>query len=119
MVMDRYEMADGSSPEVTPLALEVGRRLPLSAFTLLAGGPARARAWVKGRVGVQAHGAPAALVQRVQEDMVRQVSGNLQLVARLEAARPLTSISPTSRWQGGLLEWPPPASAEGWTRMTG
>jgi len=97
------ETVDGSTPETTPLAAEHGRKLPLSAFTVLAGGdvfesrqgqpPAdgvgRARAWFQAKVTVKAHGAPAGLLQRVEGDAVRQLAGNLQLIARLEVARPV------------------------------
>jgi hypothetical protein len=99
-----YETLDGSTPDVTPLAAEVGLKQPLSAFTLLEGGdvfesrggrppaegPARARAYVSAKVELKTYGAPAAQVKRVQEELVRQLSGNLQLIARMEAARPLT-----------------------------
>ncbi|MFL5349730.1 MAG: hypothetical protein ACJ8AT_33450 [Hyalangium sp.] len=99
-----YETLDGSTPEITPLAAEHGRRLPLSAFTLLAGGDAfesrggkpppdgaaRARAYVKAQVTLVAHGAPPEQFQRVEADIVRQLSGNLQLIGRLEASRPVT-----------------------------
>src|SRR4051812_1027694 len=33
MSLPSYETLDGSTPEITPLAAEHGRRLPLSAFT--------------------------------------------------------------------------------------
>ncbi len=38
MAPETFETVDGSTPEITPLAAEHGRRLPLSAFTLLSGG---------------------------------------------------------------------------------
>lgn len=97
-----FETVDGSTPEITPLAAEHGRRLPLSAFTLLGGGdvfevngrpppegPTRARAYVKAKVTLTAHGAPPEQVKRVEDDIVRQISGNLQLIARLDASRPV------------------------------
>lgn len=101
---ERYEILDGSTPELTPLSDKVGRQQPLSAFTLLSGGdvfevrggrppaegPTRARAYVKSKLELKTYGAPAAQVQRVQEEIARQLSGNLQLIARLEASRPLT-----------------------------
>ncbi|TSC23562.1 hypothetical protein [Corallococcus sp. Z5C101001] len=104
MQPERYELLDGSTPDVTPLAAEVGRKQPLSAFTLLDGGdvfearggrppaegPTRARAYVSAKLEFKPYGAPAAQVKRVQEEIARQLSGNLQLIARLEAARPLT-----------------------------
>jgi hypothetical protein len=104
MSLPSYETVDGSTPEITPLAAEHGRRLPLSAFTLLAGGdafesrsgkpppdgPARARAYVKAQVTLVPHGAPAEQFQKVEADIVRQLSGNLQLIGRMEASRPVT-----------------------------
>jgi hypothetical protein len=104
MAPPTYETVDGSTPEITPLAAEHGRRLPLSAFMILGGGdvfesrqgrppaegPARARAYVKAKLTFVAHGAPAELLQRVEGDIVRQLSANLQLIGRLEASRPLT-----------------------------
>ncbi|MDY7227877.1 hypothetical protein [Hyalangium rubrum] len=103
MTSPTYETLDGSTPEITPLAAEHGKRLPLSAFTLLTGGdvfesrqgkpppegPARARAYVKAKVTMVAHGAPPEQLQRVEGDIVRQLSGNLQLIGRLEASRPV------------------------------
>jgi len=103
MAIPDSETLDGSTPESTPLAAEHGRRLPLSAFTVLAGGDvfesvqgrppkdgvSRARAWFQAKVSFRAHGAPAELLQRVEGDMVRQLSGNLQLIGRMEAARPV------------------------------
>ncbi len=104
MAPPSFETTDGSSPEITPLAAEHGRRLPLSAFTLLAGGdvfevrngkpppegPARARAYVKAKITMNAHGAPPAHLKRVEEDIVRQLAGNLQLIGRMEAGKPIT-----------------------------
>jgi hypothetical protein len=99
-----YETVDGSTPEITPLSPEHGKRYPLSAFTLLAGGdvfearngkpppdgPARARAYVKAKVTMVPHGAPPELLQCVEGDIVRQLSGNLQLIGRMEASRPVS-----------------------------
>lgn len=104
MSLPNYETVDGSTPEITPLAEEHGRRLPLSAFTLLAGGDvfesrggkppadgaAKARAYLKAQITIIPHGASAEHIQRVEADIVRQLSGNLQLIGRLEASRPVT-----------------------------
>ncbi|RKH16681.1 hypothetical protein D7X74_14665 [Corallococcus sp. CA047B] len=101
---EHSETLDGSTPDITPLAPEVARLRPLSAFTLLAGGdvyearegrppvegPARARAYVQAKLEFKTYGAPAAQVQRVQEEIARQISGNLSIIFRLEAARPVT-----------------------------
>lgn len=112
MSLPNYETVDGSTPEITPLAEEHGKRLPLSAFTLLAGGdvfesrggkppaegPARARAYLKAKVTIVPHGAPAENLQRVEADIVRQLSGNLQLIGRMEASRPVTiDLIPTGQ----------------------
>ena len=105
MAPERYETLDGSTPDVTPLAAEVGLKQPLSAFTLLEGGdvfesrggrppaegPTRARAYVSAKLELKPYGAPAAQVKRVQEELIRQLAGNLQLIARMEAAR-LTAV---------------------------
>ena len=104
MTPPNYETVDGSTPEITPLGAEHGRRLPLSAFTLLAGGdvfesrgakappdgPARARAYLKSKVTLIPHGASTEQVQLVEADITRQLSGNLQLIGRLEASRPVS-----------------------------
>jgi hypothetical protein len=104
MSLPNYETVDGSTPEITPLAAEHGKRLPLSAFTLLAGGDVfearggkpppdgatRAKAYLKAKVTIVPHGAPAEQLQRVEGDIVRQLSGNLQLIGRMEASRPVT-----------------------------
>ncbi|WP_224363376.1 hypothetical protein [Hyalangium versicolor] len=104
MSLPNYETVDGSTPEITPLAAEHGRRLPLSAFTLLAGGDAfesrggkppadgatRARSYFKAQVTLVPHGASPEHLQRVEADIVRQLSGNLQLIGRMEASRPVT-----------------------------
>lgn len=98
---DRFETADGSRPNARALDEATARRLPLVAFTVLAGGDAfeggtapadgvaRASAWVKERVRVERHRAPKELAARVLERMARQLAGNPTLVARLEHAPPL------------------------------
>lgn len=100
---DQYETSDGSRPEAVPLTAEAAKALPLGAFALLssgdvfeaaagrppAEGPARARAYVESHLKVEAHGAPPELLTRVRGDAVRQLSGNLQLIARLSASRPI------------------------------
>jgi hypothetical protein len=99
-----FETTDGSTPAAVPLSAATGRRLPLSAFLLLssgdvfeqlggkppADGAAKARAYVEARVEIAAHGAPPAQVDRVRADIVRQLSGNPTLAARMMEARRLT-----------------------------
>lgn len=101
---DDFEMADGSRPDAAPLSAEAGKRFPLSAFTILKGGdafelvngrppadgPPRAKAYVQEAIGVDRHGAPPEHEERLRSEMVRQLSGNPQLVSRLEAARPIS-----------------------------
>lgn len=100
---DGYETSDGSRPEAVALSAEAGRRWPLGAFSLLAGGdvfeavsgkppadgPAKAKACVDAQLRFELHGAPPAMVERVRGDAIRQLSANLQLSARLLAARPI------------------------------
>jgi len=100
---DRMETTDGSRPDVSPLSTQLARTLPLNAFTVLAGGDvfeapggaaprdalAKASAWFQQRVRVERHGAPQALVDRVQADVVAQLKHNPVLVARLMLAKPI------------------------------
>jgi len=102
-VEDGFETSDGSRPEAVPLSEEAVRLLPLGAFALLAtgdifeagvarppsDGPGRARTYVASHLKIEPHGAPPALVERVRGDVVRQLSGNLQLTGRLGASRPI------------------------------
>lgn len=100
---DRFETTDGSRPDASPLSTEQARKIPLSAFTVLAGGDvfeatagipprdgsSRARAWFDRNVEVESHGCSEATVARVTDDVVRQLGGNVQLVERLLLAKPL------------------------------
>ncbi len=100
---DAFETVDGSSPEATPLAEAVARAHPLGAFALLeagdvfeaaagkppADGRRRAEAYLASHVKLLPHGASPALVAGVQAQMVRQLSGNLALPARLSSTRPI------------------------------
>ncbi|MBX7098497.1 MAG: hypothetical protein K1X89_12365 [Myxococcaceae bacterium] len=90
-------------PDAAPLDPQTGRRLPLHAFSLLAegdafevaagappkDGPARARQYASAKVRVEANGCPPALVEAVLAELTQQLQGAPQLVARLEAARPI------------------------------
>lgn len=101
---DRFETVDGSRPEASPIDAEVAKRLPLGSFALLAQGDVfesvggkpppdgrkRARAYLDAKVKVVPHGAPAALVEQVLGELERQVAGSPELLARLNAARPIS-----------------------------
>jgi len=94
---------DSERPNAGPLKPELAKRLPLHAFGLLEGGDAfelaggkppangraQAQAYLSAKVTVKAHGAPEALVEAVKAELVTQLAGNLQLIARLRAARPI------------------------------
>lgn len=94
---------DSDRPDAVPLDELRAKKLPLHAFALLESGDAfdlaqgappkdgraRAEAYFAAKVKVHAHGAPSELVKVVREEAVAQLLGNVQLVARLEAARPI------------------------------
>jgi hypothetical protein len=98
---DRFETLDGSTPEAVPLDSEAGRRLPLTAFALLKGGDvfedlggtappeglSLAKAWVKEKVVLHAHGAEKAEEKYVRAQLARQLAGNPELTARMQAGR--------------------------------
>lgn len=94
---------DGDRPDAMALTPELGKRLPLHAFALLDGGDvfevlggkppadgrAKAMAYLSAKVRINANDAPAALVDAVTTELATLLSGNLQLIARLQEARPL------------------------------
>lgn len=98
---DAFDQLD--RPEAVPLDEQRAKKLPLHAFALLetgdafdiaAGSPpkdgrARAEAWFAAKVKVHANGASGELVEAVRKEAVGQLLANLQLIARLEAARPI------------------------------
>jgi hypothetical protein len=100
---DRFETLDGSTPTAVPLEASVGEALPLSAFAILESGDAfedvsglpprdgksRANTYVRSMITVVPHGAQRQVAESVLSHVVDQISGNLQLVARLERARPI------------------------------
>lgn len=112
-------------PEVVEFDPELAQGLPLDAFALLhsgdvferldgdvpAEGPARAMSYISSQITIDPHGVQDALVDRVKEKIVAQLSGSLQLIARLQAARPIAiDIVP----EGMTMEsfgYPPRASA--------
>lgn len=103
MAREDFETVDGSRPEAVPLSAAAAKRMPLSAFTILAGGDAfelmngkpppegmqRAASYVKQWVTIDPHGAPNEQVDRVLGDIIWQISGNLQLIGRLALSRPI------------------------------
>ena len=94
---------DSERPNAVPLDEQRARLLPLHAFALLdagdafdiaAGAPpkegrARAQAWFDAKVKVNSNGAAPELVKLVRDEAVAQLLANVQLIARLEAARPI------------------------------
>jgi hypothetical protein len=96
---DRFETRDGSRPEATPLLAEIGRDLPLTAFAVLTsgdafdgggaptGGESAARQYVGACVTLAEHQVGSA--ERITGDIVRQLSGNAQLSARMQRAKPV------------------------------
>lgn len=100
---DQFEMADGSRPEAPNFDAALAKKNPLGAFTLLSGGdvfemtggqpPAegatRAQRYVQSRIQILPHRASAEHVAHVRREIARLIGGNLQLLARLEAAKPI------------------------------
>lgn len=94
---------DSDRPDAVPLDAALAKQLPLHAFALLesgdafdlaAGAPprdgrARAEQYFDAKVKVHAHGAGPEVVKAVREECVGQLLGNPQLIARLQAARPI------------------------------
>lgn len=94
---------DSDRPDAVPLDAQLAKTLPLHAFALLeagdafdiaAGAPprdgrAKAEAYFAAKVKVHAHGAPAEQIRAVRDEAVGQLLGNVQLIARLAAARPI------------------------------
>lgn len=94
---------DSDRPDAVPLDTQVAKRLPLHAFGLLESGDAfdvvagvppldgraRAETYFDAKVKVHAHGAAPELVRAVRDEAVGQLLGNVQLVARMAAARPI------------------------------
>jgi hypothetical protein len=97
-------MTGGQVPATPNLDAKVGAKLPLGAFSILAGGdafemaagkppaqgPATAQAYLKRQITLDHHGAPPELAARVTGDIVRLLSGNPQLCGRLSAAKAIT-----------------------------
>jgi hypothetical protein len=116
---------DSDRPDAVPLDAEKAKKLPLHAFALLesgdafdiaAGAPprdgrARAETYFAAKVVVKAHGAAPELIKAVRDECVGQLLGNLQLIARLEAARPIEVdlVPPTKKMSA--FGYPPGASA--------
>ncbi|MFT3838651.1 MAG: hypothetical protein QM723_16855 [Myxococcaceae bacterium] len=95
---------EGDRPtQAVALKSDVAKKLPLFAFGLLEQGDAfdvamgappkdgrqRAEAYFAAKVKVKAYGAAPAIVKLVQDELVGQLLGNVQLIARLTAGRPI------------------------------
>jgi hypothetical protein len=94
---------EGDRCDAVALPEAQGKRLPLHAFALLEGGDAfdvangqppkdgreKAAGYVAAKVTVKAHGAAPEHVATVKNEIISQLLGNPQLVARLGAARPI------------------------------
>ena len=94
---------DGDRCEAVPLDPASGKQLPLHAFGLLEGGDAfdvasgappkdgraTATAYFAAKVLVNPHGAAPEHVKAVKDEVVAQLLGNVQLINRLWAARPI------------------------------
>lgn len=97
-------MPNGETPNGPALESSVALRLPLHAFSILQGGDAfdvrggqpppqgaaQARAYLGSHVEFITHRTKATVVGQVKASLVQQLQGNLQLIARLAAGRPLT-----------------------------
>ena len=108
-------MADAFEAEradAVPIDVETGRRLPLHAFALLdtgdafdvingappKDGKAKATAYIAAKVSVSANGASAQQVEAVKAEIVQLLLGNLQLINRLSAGRPIAvELIPSNR----------------------
>jgi hypothetical protein len=106
-IRDRWETRDGSRPDAKALDEAVAKKIPLVAFRILENadafeggaapqdGPSRAKAWLEANVTIEAHGAPKEVVANVRDRIVRQLAGNVGIVARLtNAPRILLDIVP-------------------------
>jgi hypothetical protein len=95
---------ESDRPDAVPLDVATGKKLPLHAFSLLEpvgdaferfsaqppkDGRAKAQAYLAAKVKIHAHGAATEHVDAVKNELVSQLLGNPQLVARLLAARPI------------------------------
>ena len=94
---------DSDRPDAVALDAELAKTLPLHAFALLDSGDAfevvngapprdgkaQAKAYLAAKVTVKAHGASPELAATVKEEIALQLLGNLQLINRLKAARPI------------------------------
>ena len=119
---------DSGRPEVAPFDAEKSRKLPLDAFALLETGDAfevmelsaprdgrlQATQYVASKVTLRAHGARPELVALVKSELVDQLCGNAQLVARLQAASPIeVDLIPVGKKMMAYGYPPSAATAEG------
>ncbi len=95
---------DDGRPDAQSLDATAAKNLPLHAFALLESGDVfemaggqppkegaeRAKAYLERQVHFEAHGATEAVVSAVKAEIIQQLRGNLQLINRLLAAKPLS-----------------------------
>ena len=101
--MGSPHFTDEAAPRTPNFDGALAKKRPLSAFALLEGGdvfesvggkppregPARARAYAASKLVFHLHGAGLELAERVRKDVTRLVEANLELLSRLEVARPI------------------------------
>jgi hypothetical protein len=95
--------ADGALPSSPHLDARLAAKHPLGAFSILGGGdvfemaggkppvqgPARAAAFVHSRLHFHPHGAPSSDEEHVRSEVTRLIQGSLELLGRLEVAKPI------------------------------
>ena len=97
------EHFDTGAPSTPNFDTQLAQRRPLAAFSLLMGGDIfesvgarlpsdgkrRAQTYTRTHLQIQAHGSSSAAVESVRADVTRLIEGNLELISRLEVARPI------------------------------
>jgi hypothetical protein len=101
--MGSPHFTDGAAPRALNFDGALAKKRPLSAFAILQGGdvfesiggkgpkegPPRAKAYTGTKLVFHAHGSKDELAERVRRDVVKLVEANLELLSRLEVARPI------------------------------
>ena len=116
---------DSDRPDAVALDAELAKTLPLHAFALLDSGDAfevvngapprdgkaQAKAYLAVNVTVNANGASPDLINTVKEEIALQLLGNVQLINRLKAARPIAIDLVPANTSMASLGYPKGASA--------